>query len=90
MTNDSEHTKENVIKDNVLRYILVFTPYHPYYHVAYYSYAPEKYGTLSFGTVVRTTMGVGIVVKEDISKDTSAPGRGNIRPGRREADKENQ
>ena len=43
MTNDSEHTKENVIKDNVLRYILVFTPYHPYYHVAYYSYAPEKY-----------------------------------------------
>ena len=50
-------------------FIQVFTPYHRYHHLAYYAYDRSEYGSLNVGTSVLTSMGVGIIIKEDIPED---------------------
>ncbi len=49
-----------------IRFIKVFIPYN---HSAIYAYDINVYGELSIGTVVRTSLGVGAVIVEEILED---------------------
>ena len=50
-------------------FILVFTPYYQYHHLAYYAYDKNIYGDLPLETVVSTTLGYGIIVQKNIPED---------------------
>lgn len=52
-----------------ITFIKVFVPYCQYHHLAYYAYDESEYGKLKFGTAVMTSLGVGIIVREDIPED---------------------
>lgn len=52
-----------------IKYIKVFTPYNQYNHVAYYAYDAKEYGVLKFGTVVKTSMGVGAIIDTDVDEN---------------------
>lgn len=52
-----------------IMFIQVFVPYSPYHHFAYYAYDVSEYGKLEFGSVVVTSMGIGIIVQDDVPED---------------------
>ncbi len=56
-----------------IRYIKVFTPYHEYYREGYFVYDVDELGKLSFGTVVETSMGFGIIIDENVPDEKVPP-----------------
>lgn len=52
-----------------IKFIKVFVPYGQYHHLAYYAYDENEYGKLKFGTAVMTSLGAGIIVREDVPED---------------------
>lgn len=52
-----------------ITFIKVFVPYAQYHHLAYYAYDENEYGRLKFGTAVMTSLGVGVIVNEDVSEE---------------------
>lgn len=50
-------------------FIKVFVPYAQYHHAAYFAYDINKYGRLNFGTAVKTSLGIGIIISDDIPQD---------------------
>lgn len=55
--------------DDNVRFIKVFIPYNQYNHSAIYAYDIDVYGELSIGTIVRTSLGVGAIMVEEIPED---------------------
>ena len=50
------------------RFVKVFIPYNQYNHVAYCFYYTDELGELPFGTFVRTSLGVGVIIEENIPR----------------------
>ncbi len=57
------------MKEEQIVAIKVFTPNHPYHHTAYYGYDEANYGRLRFGEMVLTSMGVGVIIEDDVSDE---------------------
>lgn len=55
--------------EDEIKYVRVFTPYHKYHHEATFFYYIEELGELPFGTVVLTSMGIGVIIEADIQKE---------------------
>ena len=51
------------------RFVKVFIPYNQYNHIAYSFYYTDELGELPFGTFVRTSLGVGVIIKENIPEE---------------------
>ena len=55
--------------ENTTRFVKVFVPYNLYHHVAHYFYYTDELGELPFGTFVRTSLGVGVIINADVAGD---------------------
>lgn len=55
--------------EDTTRFVKIFIPYNQYNHVAYYFYYTDELGELPFGTFVRTSLGVGVIVEENIPEE---------------------
>lgn len=48
-------------------FISVFVPYHQHHHIACFAYDENEYGQhLPVGTYVCTSMGVGVIIRDDV------------------------
>ena len=52
-----------------IRYVKVFVPYSLYHHTAYYFYYVDELGELPFGTFVKTSLGVGVIIDADVTEE---------------------
>lgn len=55
--------------DENIKYVKVFTPYHERHHLLYFFYYTDELGELPFGTVVQTSMKIGIIIDPDIPEE---------------------
>lgn len=55
--------------DENVKYVKVFTPYHERHHMSYFFYYTDELGELPFGTVVQTSMKIGVIIDPDVSED---------------------
>lgn len=55
--------------DENVKYVKVFTPYHERHHLSYFFYYTDELGELPFGTVVQTSMMVGIIIDPDVAEE---------------------
>lgn len=55
--------------DENVRYVKVFTPYHKWHHLSYFFYYTDELGELPFGTVVQTSMDIGIIIDPDVPEE---------------------
>ena len=61
-----KRSKRRRMMEDTTRFVKVFVPYNTYNHVAYYFYYTDELGELPFGTFVRTSLGLGVIIKENI------------------------
>lgn len=52
-----------------IRFVKVFTPYHERHHLSYFFYYTDELGELPFGTVVQTSMSIGIIIDENVPEE---------------------
>ena len=55
--------------DENVKYVKVFTPYHERHHLSYFFYYTDELGELPFGTVVQTSMMIGIIIDPDVPEE---------------------
>ena len=56
--------------EDTTRFVKVFVPYNTYNHVAYYFYYIDELGELPFCTFVRTSLGLGVIIEDNIAEKT--------------------
>lgn len=55
--------------DENVKYVKVFTPYHERHHMSCFFYYTDELGELPFGTVVQTSMKIGVIIDPDVPDD---------------------